>query len=355
MSVASVTIAPGAWADPRVHRLARLLGLSDPRFALIMLGHLWARCTFLGTDCPPLCEIEACFDERGPELLVKCGLAEQLEGGLVRIRGGVDEDGKDRLGWFRNHRPESVVPGRSATDPRVKGGLARARAGAQRNGGRFVKSTTTHQLPPAADVSAGPAGTSSTSSAGPSGSGSGSEEKVSPAHAGSAGPAGTSSTSSAGPPAGPAGTSILAGNALGRVRDQIWTYGLRKHLELRSAGIDPHAQAWSAGPTGTGADDLRDRVRELAEQGKTADEIIALGKHVIDVRAAEARAFNPPHLRYFIASRMFTAEAFTKGCELSPAQAAAQAGQGRAGPGARLAPPSRNEPERRRSEPFKPS
>lgn len=356
MSVASVTIAPGAWADPRVHRLARMLGLSDPRFALILLGHLWARCTFLGTDTPPLSEIEACLDERGPELLVTCGLGEQLDDGTIRVKGGIAEDGTERLGWYRNLRPEpstTVAPGLG----RAKGGKARAEAAA-RAGGKFVKATTNHQQGPASSVAGENAGTSITSKtafAGGSGSGSGSEEKVSPARGGDAGDAGDQqrpATSNAG---GNAGASILAGEALGRVVGQIWTYGLRKHLELRTAGIDPHAQAWSPMPTGTGATDLRDRVRELADQGKSTDEIVAAGIHAIDVRAAEARAFTPPHLRYFIASRMFTAEAFSKATELSPAQAAAQAAQSKPGPGARPPPPRGHEPERRRSEPFKPT
>jgi hypothetical protein len=137
------------------------------------------------------------------------------------------------------------------------------------------------------------------------------------------------------------------------VLEAIWTYGQKKHLELRSSGIDPHAQAWSAGPTGTGDTDLRERIREMQERGKSDDEIIAVGKHVIDVRAAEAKGFAPPHLRYFIASRTFTAEAWSKGTELSPAQAAAQAAQ-KSVPRAPAQPSRPAEPERRKSQPLKP-
>jgi hypothetical protein len=357
MSVASVTIDSGAWGDPRIQRLARLLGYPDPDFALIKLAKLWARCIYLGTDIPGDVEIQACLDDRGPELLVLCGLGEELEEG-IRVKGRITEEGKDRIGWFRQRHPSNEPP-TSESNPRgkAKGGAVRAN-GAPRAGGRFVKSTTNDagdQQPPAnrdAGENAGGDSTSIFPDAGPSGSGSGSEEEKSPARVGNAGDAGDQqrpATSNAG---GNAGASNLPYRPLGRVLEAIWIYGQKKHLELRDSGIDRHAQAWSAGPTGTGDTDLRHRIREMQERGKSDDEIITAGKHVIDVRAAEAKGFQPPHLRYFIASRTFTAEAWSKASELSPAQAAAQAAQKN---GARPStPPRPTEPPPRRSTPLKP-
>lgn len=106
-------------------------------------------------------------------------------------------------------------------------------------------------------------------------------------------------------------------------------------------------------PSGVGVGDLQERIRELEDRGLTDEQIHAIGIHAVDVRAAEAKAFQPPHLRFFIASRMFTPEAFSKASELSPAQAAAQAAQKNSGGGSRqTSRPS--DPERRRSEPLKP-
>lgn len=349
MSLASVTIEHFAWGDPRVHRLARLLGYSDPDFALIKLGKLWARCIYLGTDQPGEVEIQACLDDRGPELLVQSGLGEQLENGDIRVKGAIAEDGTDRIGWFRARHPEPAI---GATRPagRAAGGKARASA-APRSGGRFVKSTTKHQQPPAthdAGENAGASITSNLANAGGSGSGSGSDLKISPARAGNAGDAGDQQRPASANAGENAGTSIGPGPL-----EAIWIYGQRKHLELRTSGIDPHAQAWSAMPAGTGAQDLRERIAELRDRRLTNEQIVDAGIHVVDVRAAEARAFQPPHLRFFIASRMFTAEAWSKATELSPEQAAAQAAQGKGAP--RHPPRGGNESERpRRIETVKP-
>jgi hypothetical protein len=345
MSVAATTLDSFVWGDPRVWRLAQLAAYPDGIYsAVARLGHLWARCTYLGTDVPDEAEIRACLGPSGVEDLIESTLGERLDDGTVRVRGGITEDGKDRLGWYRERHP---APTRATgTDARSRGG--KSRVNAPRIGGRFVKSTT-DSAGTSSTSSAGENSTSSTSSAGASGSGSGSEEERSPARVGGAGPAGTSSTSSAGPPAQPAGA--IAGGVRLPTAD-VWTYAQSKHFELRTSGIDPHAQVWSAMPSGSGADDLRDRMRELAEQGKTTDQIRAACLHVIDVRAAESRAFSPPHLRFFIASRMFTKEAFSKALELSPAQVAAQAAQKNGAP--RGQPPRAAEPPRPRSAPLKP-
>lgn len=333
MSVASTTLEPCVWGDPRVWRLAQLARYPDGIYsAVARLGHLWGRCTFLGTDTPEPAVIVACLGDHGVEYLIESTLGEQLEDGRIRVCGGISEDGKDRLGWFRQRHPESS-PGPGSPPGRAAGGKARASA-APRSGGRFVKATTKHQHPPAtspATPNAGDAGTSILADAGGSGSGSGSDLKISPARAGNAGDAGDQQPPAKRDAGENAGTSIVAGGSRARLIGDVWTYAQKKHLELRSAGIDPHAQAWSAGPTGTGAVDLVDRVRELAERGMTDEQIRAACIHVVDVRAAEARAFNPPHLRFFIASRTFTAEGFSKASELSPAQAAAQAAHGKGG------------------------
>lgn len=105
-------------------------------------------------------------------------------------------------------------------------------------------------------------------------------------------------------------------------------------------------------PTGTGAKDLQERIRELRDRGLTNEQILAAGVHAVDVRAVEACAFQPPHLRYFIASRMFTAESFSKASELSPEQVVAQAASKNTAP--RGPNPRAPEPERRRMEPAKP-
>jgi hypothetical protein len=243
MSVASVTIAPGAWSDPRVERLARLLGISDPDVALIKLAKLWARCTFLGTDEPPLFEIEACLDERGPDLLVRCGLGELLEGGSVRVRGGIAEDGTDRMGWFRRRHPElaHVIRGQERGAGRAAGGKVRA-SSAPRAGGRFVKSTqlmlvtSNHQHPALLVRMLAPASPAQLVLPDQDQD---QKKKDLPRARGGAGPAGASSASSAGSPAGPAGTAGGVRLPTARCLDVRATQALRasqqRHRSARPA------------------------------------------------------------------------------------------------------------------------
>jgi hypothetical protein len=157
--LASSTIHQLAWGDPRIHYLQRLGGFVDVRHVMGALAMLWGRLTYLGTDTVPELEVRACIGEHGAEHLVEAGLAELLEGGLVRVRGRVDnETGKDRIGWLQQFAPRASETQRQPH--KVAAGKARA-ATAPRVGGKFVRgagagpaATSSHQQPSPADQQA---------------------------------------------------------------------------------------------------------------------------------------------------------------------------------------------------------
>lgn len=113
---ANVTVHYKAQSDHRISFLAKLLGVTvDDAFGKMV--RLWSVMTELQTDTPDAELINAIMlDEHGSQLLVRSGLAEQLEDATVRVRGRVDNDtGRDRLEWYGSQHDRSV-----------KGGTARA-------------------------------------------------------------------------------------------------------------------------------------------------------------------------------------------------------------------------------------
>lgn len=131
MSVASTTIAQGAFGDSRVLYLAQLAGYADGvDTALGKLARLWGRCTYLQTDVLPVREVRACLGPQGDEHLVEAGLGELVEGG-VRVKGRFDNaSGRDRFAWY------AETPAKK--DGRSAGGRARV-AGAKRGpDGKFA-------------------------------------------------------------------------------------------------------------------------------------------------------------------------------------------------------------------------
>lgn len=101
MSVASTTIAQGAFSDPRVLYLAQIAGYADGvDTAVGKLARLWGRCTHLQADVVSAVEVRACLGPRGDEHLVEAGLGELVPGG-VRVKGRYDNaTGRDRFAWY---------------------------------------------------------------------------------------------------------------------------------------------------------------------------------------------------------------------------------------------------------------
>jgi len=139
VSVASTTIAQGAYSDPRILYLAQLAGYVDGvDAALGKLARLWGRCTHLQTDVVSPIEVRACLGPRGDEHLVAAGLGELVPAG-VRVKGRLDNTtGRDRFAWY------AETPAKK--DGRAAGGKARA-AGAERGpGGKFAGTSKSQQI-----------------------------------------------------------------------------------------------------------------------------------------------------------------------------------------------------------------
>lgn len=124
-----------------------------------------------------------------------------------------------------------------------------------------------------------------------------------------------------------------------KINADVWAAARAAHEQLRAAGVDRHAQAWTAMPTGVGGSELAARTKELSEQlmgNETA--VRELHMRVIAVRTEEAkrqqREGKPSPLEYFIPTRVFEASSFWKSAELTPEQAA----QPRRAPAMRLEP-----------------
>ena len=100
-----------------------------------------------------------------------------------------------------------------------------------------------------------------------------------------------------------------------RINHDAWGEARLAHDLVRSQGLDPGARAWTALPSGAGANELTARTLELAEQGDEAF-VRATHTHVIELRIAEARHVHSS-LKYFIPSRMYAKESFWKAAELS--------------------------------------
>lgn len=106
-----------------------------------------------------------------------------------------------------------------------------------------------------------------------------------------------------------------------------WEVARLRHDLLRSVGIDLHAQAWSAMPTGPGGDELPKRIQELQQLGKTEAQIEQDIARVVMV--ADATARREGHLRYFKPTNLWARDSFWKSFETSPEQAAAPRGNGK--------------------------
>lgn len=125
---ANVTVHYKAQSDHRISFLAKLLSVTvDDAFGKMV--RLWSVMTELQTDTPDVELINAIMlDEHGSQLLVRSGLAEQLEDASVRVRGRVDNDtGRDRLEWYG-----------SQLDRSSNGGKVRAASAERDRGGRFL-------------------------------------------------------------------------------------------------------------------------------------------------------------------------------------------------------------------------
>lgn len=135
MSVASTTIAQGAYSDPRVLYLAQIAGYADGvDTALGKLARLWGRCTHLQTDVVSPIEVRACLGPRGDEHLVEAGLGELVPGG-VRVKGRFDNNtGRDRFVWYAETAAKK--------SGRAVGGRTRAAGAARDQLGRMVSSKT---------------------------------------------------------------------------------------------------------------------------------------------------------------------------------------------------------------------
>lgn len=324
---ANVTIDYRAWSDPRVRAFSEMSGYSFYE-TMGRLAGLWSRCTELQNECPGEVEIRACLGQRGVELLVDSGLGEVMGDGSIRVRGCVG-----RHEWYGNVKPGA---------PRqTHGGKARA-ANAQRDArGRLL---------PRNAGGAGPSNQSSNSSNSSSNRDSGSGTSV---DAGDlldvAGPATHQQPSNR-----PASESDLSRRDLSRARaippspepvapsptepqtltlaqrqkinSDVWEAARRAHEGLRSAGIDRHARAWTAMPTGAGATELAARTVELAEQLGTEAAVREKHASVIEVRVEEAKRLHregrESPLQYFIPTRIYERTSFWKSAELSPQQAA---------------------------------
>ena len=146
--MAGVTIAAGAFGDPRFDYLAELMSYADADHARGKMAKLISRCTALGTSALPPKVIVVCLGKLGPEAIVEADLGELLDDGTIRVKGC-----EGRTEWLAE-----------SADRGTTGGVARATS-AKRERGRFVRSTTndrehppaTDQQPPFAGASLAPA------------------------------------------------------------------------------------------------------------------------------------------------------------------------------------------------------
>lgn len=101
---ASVRIEDEAFNDPRIELLGSLSGYN--RFeALGRLAHLWRACTQRETYIIDDIWVISCLGDKGPEALVKAGLAERVADGL-RVKGT-----EGRIEWLKKLRTNSKKGG----------------------------------------------------------------------------------------------------------------------------------------------------------------------------------------------------------------------------------------------------
>lgn len=156
----SVTVHHKALSDRRIVLLAKLLGV-DADSALGKMTRLWSVMTRLQTDTPDVDHVRACLlSEVGEDLLVRSGLGERLQDGAVRVRGRVDETGKDRLEWYAE-----------LTNRQIQAGRARAETAPRDRRGRLLPgSVQPEPACPASDPKEDPLSGSGSPSSGASGS-----------------------------------------------------------------------------------------------------------------------------------------------------------------------------------------
>lgn len=124
--MAGVTLAAGAFGDPRFEYFAELMGYADADHARGKLAKLVSRATALKTDgYVPIKVVVYCLGQKAIGAIVEADLGELVEeGDVMRLKGSV------RTEWMAD-QPERGTAG----------GTTRAQT-APRKGGRFVKSTT---------------------------------------------------------------------------------------------------------------------------------------------------------------------------------------------------------------------
>lgn len=113
--MAAVRIENEAWGDSRYAKLARLCGLSDPRFALILCGAVWSYCTDKKTyivDGPTINTI-ALIDGFADHMVTAL-LAEKQKKGTYRIKGS-----KGRIEWLEKLKENAAKGGKQKAANRL--------------------------------------------------------------------------------------------------------------------------------------------------------------------------------------------------------------------------------------------